>query len=177
MIRTKRLTIRLLETIDLEAARELHNESSTLNMLTDPFHVSKEEQIVWFETLSKSRTSRRYAIILSENKRFCGIIRVDRIDLVNKSAEIGADISPEFRRQGLATEAYCGLIQYLFKSLGLHRLQLLTRLENQAAISLYAKIGFKEEGILRDALFRDGVYSNLILMSMLSSEWEGSDNE
>jgi RimJ/RimL family protein N-acetyltransferase len=146
-------------------------------MLTDPFHVSREEQKVWFEKLSQSRSSRRYAIIFKETNIFCGVVRIDRIDLVNKSAEIGADISPHFRRQGLAFEAYLGLIEYLFQGLGLHRLQLVTRPDNQAAVSLYEKIGFTREGILSDALFRNGSYSSLILMSLLSHEWRKPDSE
>jgi len=172
MLDTMRLEIRLIEAKDLEFARVLHNERSTLNMLTDPFHVSREEQLEWFNNLSKSRISRRYAIIEKESGTFCGIIRIDRIDMVNKNAEIGADISPDYRNRGYAFEAYTEVIQYLFHHLGLHRLQLLTRSNNSPAIALYKKLGFIEEGVLREALFRDNQYSNLILMSLLSADWK-----
>lgn len=171
MIQTKRLEIRLLESKDLEYARLLHNESSTLNMLTDPFHVTQEEQAVWFENLSKSRTSRRYAICLKDSGNICGIIRLDRIDTVNNNAEIGADIDPNYRQKGIATEAYIGLIDYLFNTLGLHRLQLLTRTTNHPAISLYKKIGFQVEGTLRESIFREKIFQDLYIMSLISTDW------
>lgn len=177
MIETARLEIRLLEKRDLESARHLHNEYSTLNMLTDPFHVSQEEQLVWFENLSKNRQSRRYVICSKESDEFYGVIRLDRIDMINRNAEVGADIHPKYRKRGIATEAYVGFIDYLFNVLGLHRLQLVTRVSNHPAISLYQKIGFRIEGTLKDAILRENQFQDLLLMSLVATEWSSVNNQ
>ena len=172
MLVSNRLCVRLMEIQDLEKARLLHNEESTLNRLSDPFHVSQEEQVEWFRNLSKSRKQRRYVILNRENDELVGVIRVDQIDLVNRSCEIGADVLPSMRRQGVASEAYGLIINYLFNTMGIHRLQLLTLVSNRAAINLYEKLGFKREGILRESIARDGNFIDLILMSLLSQEWK-----
>jgi len=171
-----RLVIRLMEEKDIEEARQLHNEESTLNRLTDPFHVSQEEQQLWFKRMSTSRKSRRYVLEHKESGKICGIIRLDEIDTVNRSASIGADVNPSFRNQGYATEAYVKVIDYLFSTLGLHRLQLVTLESNEIAIGLYTKIGFKREGKLREAVFRDGNFVDLISMGLLDSEWSGKNS-
>lgn len=171
MFETTHLIIRLMEENDIEFVRQLHNQESTLNKLTDPFHVSREEQVLWFQSLSKSRKSRRYVLIEKKSREICGIIRIDDLDLANRSATVGADIDLRFRRQGLATEAYRLIIEYLFNSLGLHRLQLVTLETNEIALGLYEKLGFQKEGIIRDSIYRDGKFNNLILMGLLQSEW------
>ena len=171
MFETKRLVIRLMEERDLETVRQLHNEESTLNKLSDPFHVTWEEQVLWFQSLSKSRKNRRYVLEHKDSERLCGIIRLDDIDLINRSATIGADIEPAFRGNGLAKEAYNRILNYLFKDLGLNRLQLVTMESNKVALSLYVNLGFQQEGRLREGIYRAGKYSDLLLMSLLEKEW------
>lgn len=171
MFETSRLYIRLMEGRDIEFVRRLHNEESTLNKLTDPFHVSQEEQELWFNSLSKSRKSRRYILIEKESDEICGIIRIDDLDLTNRSATVGADVDLRFRRQGLASEAYERIINYLFNDLGLHRLQLVTLITNDIALKLYQKLGFQQEGVIRESIYRNGEFNDLILMGLLQSEW------
>jgi len=170
MLETDRLKIRLMEEKDLELVRRLHNEFETLLYLSDPFHVSQEEQIVWFKKLSSNRHSRRYIIELKPSNLICGIIRLDRIDLINKSSEIGADIASSHRRLGIAFEAYTVFINYLFLTLGLNRLSLVTLSTNEPARTLYKKLGFQEEGIQRQAIFRNGEYQDLIMMSLIAQD-------
>jgi RimJ/RimL family protein N-acetyltransferase len=171
VLESERLLIRLMELNDLEPARYLHNEESTLNRLSDPFHVSQEEQIEWFKNLSKSRKSRRYSILLKESKELVGIVRMDNIDLVNRSCEIGADILAASRRQGIATEAYTRILDYIFGEMALHRIQLFTLVSNSEAVKLYGKLGFQKEGIVRESIFRGGNFNDMFLMGMLSHEW------
>lgn len=171
MFETERLQIRLMEERDIEKIRKLHNHEATLNWLTDPFHISAEEQVLWFRAISTSRKTRRYVLEHKNSSDLCGVIRLDDIDLSNRSATIGADIDPQYRRLGLAFEAYHKIITYLFNDFGLNRLQLLTMESNLKAIALYSKLGFNHEGTLRKAVFREGQYVDLLLMSLLADEW------
>lgn len=177
MLETSRLVIRIMERDDIERLRIIHNESSTLGQLTDPYDVSQEEQVMWFEKISTSRKSRRYVIIYKPDDVICGVLRLDEIDTVNGSAVIGADISEEYRKRGLAYEAYITFISYLFQDLRLHRLQLVTLKTNKIAIKLYSKLGFNIEGELREAIFRNGERVNLLLMGLLACEWKVSGEQ
>ena len=52
-----------------------------------------------------------------------------------------------------------------------HRLWLDVKPHNERALALYRSAGFVEEGLLRDALFHDGRFESLIVMSVLRPEW------
>jgi RimJ/RimL family protein N-acetyltransferase len=53
------------------------------------------------------------------------------------------------------------------RAFGLHRVELTVRQDNRSPISLYRKIGFEIEGLMRDAMKVDGVCENTYLMSLL----------
>lgn len=52
----------------------------------------------------------------------------------------------------------------------MHRIYLTVLENNKNAYNLYKKIGFKEDGVLRDAIFKNGKYCNLIMMSILLND-------
>lgn len=170
---TARLVIRLMECGDIEEARLLHNDDATLARLTDVLHVSQAQQDSWFQSVSTSRSSRRYVARLRESGAFVGAFRIDRIDMQNRSCLVGCDIVPLQRRQGYAEEFFGYMLNYLFLQLGMHRAGLVTISENQPAISLYQKLGFVTEGSEREAIYRHGRFHDLIAMGLLAGEWHG----
>lgn len=60
-----------------------------------------------------------------------------------------------------------------FRVLGAHRLWLDVKEDNERARTLYEATGFKKEGRLRDCLKLGGRYESLLVMSMLSDEYQG----
>jgi diamine N-acetyltransferase len=58
-----------------------------------------------------------------------------------------------------------------FEEHGAHRLWLDVKPNNERALALYRSAGFVEEGLLRDALYYDGRFESLIVMSILRHEW------
>jgi len=168
---TKRLNISLLERKDLEAARALHNEHSTLLQLHNPNHVTEQAQEKWFKSLCESQSSARYALYEKESQKFVGVFRSDRLDLRNGSVMIGLDIAIDQRGKGFSKEAYKWFLDYYFQHLRMHRVYLEVLESNEIAKSLYEKLGFSQEGILRDAVYRDGKYTASIVMSILSNEY------
>jgi diamine N-acetyltransferase len=62
-------------------------------------------------------------------------------------------------------------IRAAFEEHGAHRLWLDVKPHNERARSLYRSAGFVEEGLLRDALYYDGRFESLIVMSILRHEW------
>lgn len=53
------------------------------------------------------------------------------------------------------------------RSFGFSRVELTVRENNQVAITLYEKVGFKMEGLMRRAALIDGAYENVALMALL----------
>ena len=74
--------------------------------------------------------------------------------------------------RGLGRKMLQELIRIAFRELGAHRLFLDVFDDNARARHLYESLGFRYEGIMREAAHRDGHWCNLRLMSILESEYK-----
>ena len=88
--------------------------------------------------------------------------------------------SIEFRRlvivrkgEGFGKQALRLVIELAFTQLKAHRLWLDVRSGNDRALQLYRSLGFREEGLLRDAFYHQGKYGDLRVMSILEQEFAG----
>ncbi len=165
------LVVRIMERADLEQARKLHNDDTTLLKLHDIRHVSEIEQDDWYESISRSRTSRRYSVIELESGDLVGIFRLDQLDLQNRCALVGLDIVNKYRGRGYAKTVYDYFFKYLFNEMGLNRLGLVVLDGNDVALNLYRSVGFVEEGRLRKAIFRGGEFRDLLQFGLLRDEY------
>lgn len=170
-LKNRRIIITPLEETHLESLRNLRNDPETSYYLTTVMPINPVQQQAWFRALSLD-SSKMYLSILLTNDTFVGLVRCDEWDKVNQSIRIGVDIVSTYRRQGLATEAYRLLFDFLFKQLNIHRIWLLVADFNKNAFALYKKLNFVIEGKQRDALYRDGTHHDYIMMSLLKTEYE-----
>lgn len=163
------ITFKPLDEEHLEWARLLHNDPEVISMLTDPHVVSKEEQKRWFANLQKSNSSERALVFWG--KEVIGLVRLDQIDYYNKSVCVGLDIHKDFRGKGLAKLVYRKMFKRWFEGEGFNRVWLMVAMYNLRAQNLYKKLGFKEEGIQREALFKNGKFYSYSMMSVLRREY------
>lgn len=170
------LSIRLLEKRDLESARTLHNDHDTLLNLYDINHVSELNQQAWFEKISQASKCLRYSIFKNDCKELLGIFKIDHIDHINKSVCFGLDIAVKFRGNGYAKNIYKYFMDFYFLNLYMHRIYLSVIDCNDIAKNLYTSLGFVEEGRMREALYRNGQFNDLIYMSILKQEYLSSKN-
>jgi RimJ/RimL family protein N-acetyltransferase len=76
------------------------------------------------------------------------------------------------RGKGVADEASRLLLRFAFDTLGLHRVFLQVDTVNERAIRLYQRLGFKQEGVMRQVAFLDGAFVDRILFSILVDEFK-----
>jgi RimJ/RimL family protein N-acetyltransferase len=86
--------------------------------------------------------------------------------------EIGFSLISGERRKGYGAEAVTMMVDYLFLSRDLVRIQATTDLRNTASQSLLEKVGFKREGVVRMSMFIHGEWRDMILYSILRNEWK-----
>lgn len=164
------LHLRTVEPRDLQQIADLRNDQSTWTQLTDPRPLGPSDQKAWYESLG-SRSGKLYMVACSEKYPFIGLIRMDEIDHLNRSIRVGADVQIELRGKGFGKAIYKAVLKYCFDQLNMNRVWLAVLDTNSKARSLYKKMGFKEEGRYRQAIFRDGAYVDYILMSILKEEY------
>lgn len=73
--------------------------------------------------------------------------------------------------QGIGGEMLRGILEIVFCELKAHRLWLDVFSTNIRAQHVYENAGFRRDGVFREAIYRDGQYHTLILMSLLDREY------
>jgi UDP-4-amino-4,6-dideoxy-N-acetyl-beta-L-altrosamine N-acetyltransferase len=119
----------------------------------------------------------------SEHELVMMIVRIDvdmpigttgfhQINFKNRNAMFGISIGDkEVWGQGFGTEAMFLMLQYAFDTLNLHRVGLQVFEYNERAIRVYEKLGFRQEGVLRQEHYREGRYWDTMFMGLLREEW------
>jgi RimJ/RimL family protein N-acetyltransferase len=95
------------------------------------------------------------------------------LELEGGMQEIGYGIIPNERRKGYCTEAIRIVVDYLFLSKPIVRIQAHTHIKNTASQRVLEKAGFKKEGIVRKRIFVRGDWRDEFLCSILREEWKG----
>jgi ribosomal-protein-serine acetyltransferase len=70
---------------------------------------------------------------------------------LERIGELGYWVRSDRCGQGIATEAAGSLVDFAFKAIGLHRLELRAGVDNRASQRVAEKVGFQREGTLREA--------------------------
>ncbi|KZV77047.1 acyl-CoA N-acyltransferase [Peniophora sp. CONT] len=87
--------------------------------------------------------------------------------------EAGLNIRKEFWGKGYATEIMTWVVQHAFNYMaGVHRITVGAFSSNPAAIAVYKKVGFVQEGVKRKARFAAGKWDDVIEMAILEDEWK-----
>ena len=72
--------------------------------------------------------------------------------------------------RGIGRRVSAAVVDYGFRELNLHRIELSVLSSNARAIKLYEGLGFRREGLLKDAQFREGSYMDIVLMALFRTE-------
>ena len=72
--------------------------------------------------------------------------------------------------QGYAFEAWDLLVDYAFERLGLRKISSGAAIANGASVGTLKKLGFKEEGTLREQYYMDGTYCDVVIMGLFRHE-------
>jgi aminoglycoside 6'-N-acetyltransferase len=86
--------------------------------------------------------------------------------------EIGYFLIPEERGKGYCTEAVKIMVDFLFLTKQIVRVQAATDVKNIGSQKVLEKAGFTKEGILRKLMFNRGEWRDFILFSVLKDEWK-----
>ena len=126
----------------------------------------------WYGTRATVDKRLDLAVIDRASGSLVGEVVINDADDGNRSAGFRTLLGPRGRNRGLGTEATWLVIDHAFTELGLHRISLEVYAFNPRARRVYEKVGFRSEGVLRDALLFDGEWVDAEVMAMLRPDWE-----
>lgn len=126
---------------------------------------------------AKDRSRLILAIVLVDGNRHIGNIALNSISRVNRSADLAILIGDKASwGQGYAFEASRLLMQHAFMRMGIRRITCGTFLGNTAMMRLADKLGMREEGRRRQAVFKNGMYVDVIEYGILRDEFDYQGN-
>lgn len=171
--------LRALELSDLDRMHAWHNDKELYEMVGGPFrYTSKNATLTWLEQKisfaanSPSPHEINLAMCVRETDKHIGIIYLHQINWISRNGELRIFIGdPEERSKGYGKSAIRLLLQYAFSDLGLKKVHLGVLTDNPAAEHSYRKIGFSVEGTLKNHVFKQGIWKDILLMGICAEEF------
>lgn len=172
MIIGKRIQLRAIEYDDLPVLVAWRNNPQIYIYFYEHEPLSLMMQKVWFDKLIQRPDEKLWIIEKIKGKQAIGMLGLRHIDWRNRNAELARVlILDSDRRSNLGSESVCLVMRYFFDHMNMNRLYCDTFAENKNAVLLYQKLGFKKEGVLRQHVFKEGGYSDVICLSILREEY------
>ncbi|HWQ29490.1 MAG TPA: GNAT family protein, partial [Negativicutes bacterium] len=137
-----------------------------------PYPMTLNEELRWFEGISAFKDAYRFAVETVDEGLYIGDCGINSIDWKNSIASVTISIGNlKYQSKGYGTEAMSLLVSFAFREANLNKLRLSVYAFNERAIKSYKKCGFQVEGVLRQELFRDGKYNDVIAMGLIRDEY------
>jgi len=118
-----------------------------------------------------------YAIHKKDSDELIGYGMIAHIDHYNSRCELGISLGWDTANwgKGYASETLQAIIAYCFKELGMNRIGAEIYEFNIQSIRLFERNGFQPDGKRRQYIFKDGVFKDEHLYSLLRDEWEAQN--
>ncbi|SFA53513.1 ribosomal-protein-serine acetyltransferase [Parageobacillus thermantarcticus] len=105
--------------------------------------------------------------------QLAGVIGIHYIDHANKKTSIGYWLGEQFQGIGLMTKACKAFVDYAFHELKLHRVEIRCAVENKKSRAIPERLGFTNEGTIREAEWLYDHFVDHVVYGMLAREWKG----
>ena len=175
MVYGERVRLRAAEHDDVKKFCVWVNDPDVTRYLSLYLPMSSVDEENWFERMTKRDQAEKTLVIEvrdGDGWKMIGNCGVFGIDPVNSLGELGIMLGEKDEwNKGYGTETMVLLLRHCFDTLNLNRAYLHVYAGNARAKHSYEKAGFVEEGRLRESVYKHGKYDDVIVMSVLRSEW------
>jgi ribosomal-protein-alanine N-acetyltransferase len=129
------------------------------------------KELNWFTRIFRKGEGIRWIIALKESDEYIGDIGFHNYSKKHRRIEIGFKLAKEHWRRGIMYKSINKAIAYAFNKLRVNRIEALVEPQNVRSKKLLQKLGFTNEGILRQYEKESKGYVDLIIFSLLRNEW------
>jgi [ribosomal protein S5]-alanine N-acetyltransferase len=153
--------------------RHFSNPAVAQYLLDEPpvTEYSQAQEIVRFYLEPIGKTYNRWIIVHKSKHQPIGTCGYHKWDKRYFRAEIGYDLDPDFWGQGYMTEALSAVIDNGFDKMRLNRIEALVYIKNMPSIHLMQRLGFTQDGLLREYFCQDNHFYDHSIYSLLKREW------
>ena len=135
----------------------------------EPF--TKEGHENWMKNQIETKKAFQFIVCDNESGRPIGCTYLRDYDKIHNKAEYGVFIGEEgMRGKGLGKEMLNLTMSFAFCSLGLHKVYARALSDNAASINCFLACGFEKEAYLKDEVYLDGKYNDIVLFGKLMQQ-------
>ncbi len=170
---TNRLTIRPIKETDIMDFFEIYkNEDTCRFLLHEPWNLSSLEE-EFHKKLAANVLTQDTAISLAceMNNVVIGNISIWYTDM-KETVEIGYTFNNEYSGKGYASEAVRSVIEYLFCTMKIHRIQANLDARNLSSAKLCERVGMRREAHFIQDYWNKGEWTDSFIYGMLISDMD-----
>lgn len=170
---SNRIYLRALELDDYKTSIQWRKDDEIWDMVGGAkYFVSSEYEKKWVADTIFSKDKIVLAICLKEDDKYIGNVILESIDWINRSASSAILIGEKkYWGQGYASEAYMQMLNFAFMDRGLNRIFAYVLKSNIGSLKMHEKCGYKQEGVLRDSVYKKGEFHDQILLAVIKADF------
>jgi UDP-4-amino-4,6-dideoxy-N-acetyl-beta-L-altrosamine N-acetyltransferase len=165
---TENLQVRSMHKDDLDMVLAWRNHPEVRRFMLTQHQITQAEHTQWFMRVSKDRTRR--LLIIQEQGFPIGCVQFCELE-PGGVADWGFYARPDAAK-GTGSKLGATALNYAFGQLKLQKVCAQVIDTNQASIRFHERLGFKNEGVLRDQKRMNNQYQTLISFGLLAHEWQ-----
>jgi [ribosomal protein S5]-alanine N-acetyltransferase len=172
---TERLCLRQMRLDDAVAVHAFKSDPQVTLCYGQEPHANIAETREWLRKRIedfKVRDSVFWVLTLKGSDTAIGECCLWNFDPAFRCAEVGYELDSAYWNRGLMSEALTEVIAYGFLEMDLHRIEACPYSSNAQSSNLLHKLGFTEEGRLRDRHFFRGRFEDQLYYGILREEWK-----
>lgn len=173
MLRGSKVLIRAIEKTDIDVVASLSNDFEIHIQADDDVFVPRNREQVekLMDELGKSEEEIGPFVIEAEGEVIgtCGLHHVDRR---SRTCSFGISLGRDHLGKGYGRDAVRTLVGYAFRHLNMRKLWLSVYADNERAIRSYKSVGFREEAVLKEHVYSEGVHKDWLYMSLFRRDYE-----
>lgn len=167
----KKIKLRKLKTEDAEPMLTwMKNPDIYKNMQYNPEEQTLERCRVFIENSWTDESNLHFAVT-DADERYMGTVSLKNVDHKNSNAEFAIALCTEYMGKGIASAAMAEIMSYAFETLGLQKVYLYVRKDNERAVKFYEKMKLRFEGCFEQHLCVQGEFKDILWYALKKDEY------
>ena len=166
------LVLRWMTTEDVPALRAIFSDADVVRFMSIAQLTSQDATLAFLDRIHNGfdgGTLYQWGVQLEE--AIVGTCTVASINRDHRRAELGFALAKRFWGRGLMRQALPRVVDFAFERLHLHRIEADTDPRNVASMRVLERLGFQQEGFLRERYFQFGEAQDAVVFGLLRREW------
>jgi putative acetyltransferase len=161
------IRLRAWQDRDIPALKVLRNNVALQAQLLARAQGNDDAQVRrWLEERSTGDDSLLYIIADRENDAALGYLQLTGIEPLDHRAELGICVEPQAQGRHVGRDSLMLLLPHVRETRNLRKISLRVRADNASAIRCYQNVGFEQCGLLREHVYIDDAWQDLVLMEV-----------